>query len=96
MDDRTIGFACRRDNNPGGNEPVLVGVGRCIRETEKAILVELDTKGHRDTFGFVTDNREVWIPKACVHDDSEVYKAKTDGRLIVKRYFAEKEGLGNA
>ena len=79
----------------GGDEPVLVGKGSCIRETERAILVELATKGHKDAFGFVTDTRELWFPKACVHDDSEVYKAKTDGKLIVKRWFAEKEGLGD-
>jgi hypothetical protein len=54
---------------------------KCIRETAKAILVMLD------------DDRNVWIPKSVIDDDSEVYKDGTDGVLIVQRWFAEKEGL---
>ena len=94
MDNRPTSFACRRDRNPGGNEPVVVGVGKCIRETDKAILVEFEAKGHRDTFGFVSNSREAWFPKSCLHDDSEVYQAKTDGKVVVYRWFADKEGLG--
>jgi hypothetical protein len=50
-------------------------------ETDKAILVKFE------------DGKKTWIPKSVIHDDSEVYKMGTDGTLIVKRWFAEKEGL---
>lgn len=68
-----------------GAEPVEVArIAHCKRETEKALLVEDD------------DGAEHWIPKSVVHDDSEVFDAgkNADGRLVVKRWFAEKEGLG--
>jgi hypothetical protein len=50
-------------------------------ETAKAILAIFE------------DETEVWIPKSMIDDDSEVYKMGTSGTLIVKRWFAEKEGL---
>jgi hypothetical protein len=34
-----------------------------------------------------------WVPKSMIHDDSEVYKAFTEGNLIVRRWWAEKKGL---
>lgn len=52
------------------------------KETAKAILVLLPS-------GIKT-----WIPKSVIHDDSEVYADKTSGRLVVARWFAEKEGIG--
>ncbi len=55
----------------------------CRKETERAILVEV--------YGNVTN--QMWVPKSVIHDDSEVYKAGTDGQLIVKLWWAEKEGL---
>lgn len=60
-------------------------LGDCqvIRETEKAILVVLEDDGER----------EIWIPKTQIHDDSEVWKEGQTGELIVKAWFAEKEGL---
>jgi hypothetical protein len=36
---------------------------------------------------------EIWIPKSVIHDDSEVYKEGAEGKLVVARWFAEKEGL---
>jgi hypothetical protein len=50
-------------------------------ETDKAILAIFE------------DETEAWIPKSMIDDDSEVYKMGTSGTLIVKRWFAEKEGL---
>lgn len=34
----------------------------------------------------------VWIPKSAIHDDSECYKADTDGDLVVFEWFAESRG----
>lgn len=53
-----------------------------IRESPKALLVRL------------SGGAEIWVPKSVIHDDSEVYKAGTNGTLVVARWFAEKEGLG--
>jgi hypothetical protein len=51
------------------------------QETDKAILVKFE------------DGSKSWIPKSVIDDDSEVYQMGTDGTLIVKQWFAEKEGL---
>lgn len=63
----------------------------CTKESAAAILVVLD----RDT---PRRRREVWVPKSQVDDDSEVFNARDDGcgpgKLVVSRWFAEKEGLG--
>jgi hypothetical protein len=54
---------------------------RVIRETDKALLVEVE--GH-----------EVWCPKSVIDDDSEVFSAKHgEGELVVASWWAEKEGL---
>jgi hypothetical protein len=59
----------------------------CIKETDKAILVEsedLDGRG------------QVWIPKSVIDADSEVWGSTSDrneGVLVVEEWFAEKEGL---
>jgi hypothetical protein len=50
------------------------------RETDKALLC-------------VIEGEEKWIPKSCVHDDSEVFAEGDTGELAVKSWFAEKEGL---
>lgn len=36
---------------------------------------------------------QVWVPKSVIHDDSEVYKADTDGELVVLEWWAAKRGL---
>jgi hypothetical protein len=51
-----------------------------VRETEKAILVMIDDK-------------EVWLPKTQIHDDSEVYKAGTSGKLVITEWIATAKGL---
>lgn len=52
------------------------------RVTDMALLVEID-------------GEEVWIPKSVIHDDSEVFddSENSTGTLIVKKWWAEKEGL---
>lgn len=52
----------------------------CNKDTDKAILVKIEGK-------------ECWIPKSQIHDDSEVYKKGTDGKLIISQWIAEQKGL---
>lgn len=54
----------------------------CLRESPKALLVTAKDLG----------DKEVWIPKSVIHDDSEVYKKGDHGTLKVPMWFAEKEG----
>lgn len=53
----------------------------CTEERPKAIQVQ-DAKGNSK-----------WIPQSVIHDDSEVYRTNTSGRLVVAFWWAEKEGL---
>jgi hypothetical protein len=48
--------------------------------TTKAILV-------------VCEGEEAWIPTSQIHDDSEVYKAGTEGTLVIPRWVAEMKEL---
>jgi hypothetical protein len=62
--------------------PYPLGQGKPIRETAKALLVELDGED------------EVWIPKSVIHEDSEVYSMNSgEGSLIVEEWWAEANGL---
>lgn len=38
------------------------------------------------------DHGVVWVPRSVIHDDSEVYEDGHDGRLVVKSWFAAKQG----
>lgn len=49
--------------------------------TKLALLIQLAT-GHR-----------VWVPQSVIHDDSEVYQAGHKGKLVVKAWWANKNGL---
>ena len=49
-------------------------------ETDLALLCNIDDKQH-------------WIPKSVVHEDSEVSGESDTGTIIVMRWFAEKQGL---
>lgn len=63
-------------------EPASVGQFECVEERPTAILVR--AKGN------ALDER--WVPKSCVHEDSEVYEDGTDGDLVVVQWFAAKKG----
>lgn len=36
---------------------------------------------------------DVWIPKSVIEDESECYAAGHEGALVIKDWFAQKEGL---
>lgn len=67
-----------RDEDDEGTE---IGEGKCIRATARAILVKLET------------GEEEWIPKSCVHDNSEVWDEGQEGTVVVKTWWAEQAGL---
>lgn len=48
------------------------------RETEKALLVEIDGEEH-------------WVPQSQIDDASEVYAMGTEGKLVVTTWFARKK-----
>lgn len=55
---------------------------RIILERQKAVLVKSDVF-----------DREVWIPKSQIHDDSEVYDINSpEGDLLVLEGFAKYRG----
>jgi len=64
-------------------DPVYLDECECLKETDKALLVEIPDLGD-----------EIWIPKSCVHDDSEVYREDDRGTLAVVQWWADQEGLG--
>lgn len=55
---------------------------KCIGETDRALQI-LDDEGE-----------SFWIPKSVVHEDSEVFEEDDVGTLVVKKWFAEREGWG--
>lgn len=55
-----------------------------VRATEKALLCRIP--GEREP-------REVWIPRSQITDDSEVFELGHEGQLVIKSWFAEREGL---
>ena len=59
-----------------------------VGETQMALRVELMVPGQKHS-------RTLWIPKSVVHSDSEVFDndRNSEGRLVLKQWFAEKEGL---
>jgi hypothetical protein len=58
-----------------------LGKGECIAETPKAVLVRYDKE------------QKLWVPKSCLHDDSEVFEKGGTGHIIVKFWWADKQGL---
>ena len=71
----------------GGDEPFAMGDARVVGSTEKALRVKLDDDS-------LLGAREIWVPRSVIHDDSEVFDAFNNGRgeLVVKRWFARREG----
>lgn len=66
--------------------PAHVGQAQCIRETEKAVQVELES---------YPEKSPLWIPKSVIHEDSDVYDAQkhATGELVLQTWWAEQEGL---
>jgi hypothetical protein len=66
--------------NDIGNEPHTLGDGKITRESDKAVLARIG-------------DRDIWIPKSCIHDDSEAFSLESsEGTVVVKRWWAEKNG----
>lgn len=64
------------------DEPESLGQGTVIIDSGKALKVRLE------------DDRELWIPKSTIHDDSEVFEgAGQSGVVIVKVWWAADKGL---
>jgi hypothetical protein len=53
---------------------------KAVGSTDKALRVE------------TPDHGNVWVPKSVIHDDSEVYDEGHEGRLVVRAWWAEKQG----
>lgn len=53
---------------------------KCIRETEFALLVEID-------------GEEVWMPKSQIQDESEVTEPGDEGALVVTEWIAREKNL---
>lgn len=70
-------------SNRAGELPVSMGNVTVKRETEKAVLV------------IFPGLKEVWIPQAAIHDDSEVWKQGHIGKLVICAWFARARGWGD-
>lgn len=68
------------DRDRGERESVRIEDVRCVRATDKAILVSVQ-------------GAELWIPQSHVTDDSEVYQAGDEGTLVITKWIAEQKGL---
>lgn len=56
---------------------------RIIAATPKAIKVVMPGRA-----------LPVWIPQAAVHDDSQIWRDGDRGDLVLKGWFAERDGIG--
>ena len=41
----------------------------------------------------IIDDKQQWIPKSVVHEESEISADGDTGTIVLMRWFAEKEGL---
>lgn len=60
-----------------------MGNGTCLRNSGKALLVELDD----------APGEPMWIPQSQIEEDSEVYDKGHEGDVIVTDWWAGKNGL---
>jgi hypothetical protein len=67
-----------------GDSACSLGTGRVLRDSGKALLVELEDVGE-----------ERWIPQSVIHDDSEAFDAEdnSEGEVVVKQWWAAANGL---
>jgi hypothetical protein len=63
----------------------------CIYNTPMACLVVIPELVGKEQKSEYKDTGKFWIPQKAIHDDSEVYRAGTNGKLVVWDWFAEKE-----
>ena len=61
-------------------EPVRISDVTVVRETDLALLCDIEGEEH-------------WIPKSQIHDDSEVYEDDTEGDLVISAWLAKQKGL---
>jgi len=73
-----------------GDDDLAYDFGACvvIAETDKAIGVKRPEDSSEEDF----DETPFWVPKSVLHDDSEVWKKGDEGDLVVKHWWAEKNG----
>ena len=65
---------------------VSLGQAKAKRFTSAAILVVLED---------MDEEEEAWIPRSCIHDDSEVYdEDNKEGNLVVSAWLAKERGWG--
>lgn len=64
---------------------VGLGYGTVVADTGVAIRVELENKAGETYL--------LWIPKACLHDESEIHEVQDEGEVFVQRWWADKEGI---
>lgn len=60
-------------------------------EFEDAVVLDKSKSGLALRIRF--DGQEKWIPQSVIHDHSEVYAPGHRGTLVLKEWFAIKEGL---
>jgi len=53
---------------------------KVIKETDSALLVEIEGENH-------------WIPQSQIDDDSEVWQAGQSGDLMISNWLARKKGF---
>ncbi len=59
---------------------VQIEDAECVRETDKALLVQVD-------------GLEVWIPKSQLRDGTELKERGDVGLLVIPEWLAEEKGL---
>ena len=69
-----------RDEDSSNEDTVTFEDVVATKATERALLCRIDGSEH-------------WVPQSQIHDDSEVYEKGGEGKLVVMRWWAEKNGL---
>jgi hypothetical protein len=54
------------------------------------VTVEVETK---EALKVMVGGKLLWIPKRMIHDNSEVYRMGTSGRLVIPLWLAQTKGL---
>jgi hypothetical protein len=71
----------RDEDKPRSHATETFGGCRALRATALALLVRFE------------DGKEYWVPQSQIDDDSEVYEAGGEGKLVVSHWWADKQGL---